>query len=169
MGRLLKSLVLLCLFITITTTNGLSSSTNGYGNDVNDTPLENLHPKDKFGFFDFGFPIDEEKSSTENINNGGFSNETERLGSWEIHSKNAGVSAMHIQLMPNNKVVWHDSTSNGLSEIENDPPFCRPRVGGRKTDPKEDCTAHAIVYDIETAEVMPLKVQISTFLVSANY
>lgn len=168
MGRLLKSLVPISIFITIATTNGLSPNTNGYGNDANDTLLENIHPNDKFGLFDFRIPFDEKKPLTKDINSGGSFNETERLGSWEIHSENAGVCAMHIQLMPNNKVAWHDSTSNGLSEIENDPPFCRPRVGGRKTDPKEDCTAHAIVYDIETAEVRPLKVKISTFLVFAN-
>lgn len=81
------------------------------------------------------------------------------LGEWRIDSENAGVSAMHIQLMPNNnKAVWFDSTSNGISEINNDPPFCRPRVGGRGTDPKDDCTAHAVEYDIETAQVRPLKV-----------
>ncbi|KAK4433011.1 putative aldehyde oxidase Art an 7 [Sesamum alatum] len=83
---------------------------------------------------------------------------TEYRGSWKIDSENAGVSAMHIQLMPNNnKAVWFDSTSNGLSEIQNNPPMCRPRIGGRDTDPPQDCTAHAVEYDIETAQVRPLQ------------
>ncbi|KAL0315661.1 UNVERIFIED_CONTAM: putative aldehyde oxidase Art an 7 [Sesamum radiatum] len=84
---------------------------------------------------------------------------TDFRGSWKIDSENAGVSAMHVQLMPNNnKAVWFDSTSNGLSEIQNNPPLCKPRFGGRDTDPPEDCTAHGVEYDIETAEVRPLKV-----------
>ncbi|XP_011078295.1 aldehyde oxidase GLOX1-like [Sesamum indicum] len=83
---------------------------------------------------------------------------TEYRGSWKIDSENAGVSAMHVQLMPNNKAVWFDSTSNGLSEIQNNPPFCKPRFGGRQTDPPQDCTAHGVEYDIETGQVRPLKV-----------
>lgn len=168
MGSLLNSLVIFSLFITTATTHALSSNANVNGDDA-----LHPHPEAKFGFFNFGFPIDDRKPAPEentddqtpapeNIDNGG-SNPTpmEGLGSWKIHSENAGVSAMHIQLMPNNKVVWHDSTSNGLSEIQNNPPFCRPRVGGRKTDPKDDCTAHAIEYDIDTAHVRPLKVRFS--------
>lgn len=80
------------------------------------------------------------------------------VGSWVVDSENAGVSAMHIQLMPNNKAVWFDSTSNGLSEIKLNPPACKARVGGRKNDPEQDCTAHAIEYDVETAQIRPLKV-----------
>ncbi|KAL0337388.1 UNVERIFIED_CONTAM: Aldehyde oxidase GLOX1 [Sesamum calycinum] len=83
---------------------------------------------------------------------------TEYRGSWKIDSENAGVSAMHVQLMPNNKAVWFDSTSNGLSEIQNNPPLCKPRFGGRDTDPPQDCTAHGVEYDIETAQVRPLQV-----------
>ncbi|EPS57727.1 hypothetical protein M569_17089, partial [Genlisea aurea] len=91
------------------------------------------------------------------------------LGWWILHSENAGVSAMHIQLMPNNnKAVWFDSTSNGLSEIRNNPPLCRPRVGGRANDPPEDCTAHAVEYDIETARVRPLKLETSPWCSSGG-
>lgn len=162
MGSLLKSLVILSVlhgFLTTSTTYALSSNVNGYGDDTNEIYIK--EPEIKFGFlngFHFGLPIAHRQTPPENIEDEGSS--TESLGSWEIHSENAGVSAMHIQLMPNNKAVWHDSTSNGLSEIENNPRFCRPRVGGRKTDPQQDCTAHAIEYDIETAQVRPLKVRI---------
>ncbi|GFP94748.1 galactose oxidase [Phtheirospermum japonicum] len=68
---------------------------------------------------------------------------------------------MHIQLMPNGRAVMYDSTSNGLSEIELNPRSCVPRVGGRATDPPEDCTAHAIEYDVETAEIRTLKLETS--------
>ncbi|KAL8503225.1 hypothetical protein ACS0TY_022100 [Phlomoides rotata] len=90
------------------------------------------------------------------------------VGSWAVDSENAGVSAMHIQLMPNNKAVWYDSTSNGLSEIKLNPPACKPRVGGRQNDPQLDCTAHAIEYDIHTAEIRPLKVDFSPWCSSGG-
>ncbi|KAL0427009.1 UNVERIFIED_CONTAM: putative aldehyde oxidase Art an 7 [Sesamum latifolium] len=117
-------------------------------------------PKGKKGLFGllFGYhrqqPTDEieEELITEDIA------PTKYRGSWKIDNENAGVSAMHVQLMPNNKAVWFDSTSNGLSEIQNNPPFCKPRFGGRDTDPPQDCTAHGVEYDIETAQVRPLKV-----------
>ncbi|KZV21643.1 hypothetical protein F511_17668 [Dorcoceras hygrometricum] len=83
--------------------------------------------------------------------------DAEFLGSWKIHSENAGVSAMHIQLLPNNKAVWFDTINLGLSDIEADPRRCKPRVGGRNKDPKQDCTAHAIEYDVDTAEIRTLK------------
>ncbi|KAK6126884.1 hypothetical protein DH2020_039379 [Rehmannia glutinosa] len=133
----------------------------GNGTDQPETPSPD--GDGDAGFFDrfrFGFYFGKKKPGDDKQRPPIFDNyeTTKFLGSWEIHSQNAGVSAMHIQLMPNNKAVWFDSTSNGISEIENYPPFCRPRVGGRRNDPPQDCTAHAIEYDIETAQVRPLKV-----------
>ncbi|XP_057787741.1 putative aldehyde oxidase Art an 7 [Salvia miltiorrhiza] len=171
MGSLLKYLVILSLlhgFLTTFTTYALSSNEDGYGDDAI------TEPEIKLGFLNgfFGFPARRKPPPVEQEEEGGLvesvDSPTESLGSWEIHSENAGVSAMHIQLMPNNKVVWHDSTSNGLSEVENNPPFCRPRVGGRNTDPQQDCTAHAIEYDIDTAQVRPLKVDSSPWCSSGG-
>lgn len=80
------------------------------------------------------------------------------LGEWKLDKDNAGVSAMHMQVMPNNKVVWFDSTDNGLSEIQSVPRVCKPRSGGAPTDPAQDCTAHAIEYDPETGVIRPLQI-----------
>lgn len=149
MGKLLKSLVILYLL------HGFLTKANNHDrDDAKEICLVNQEIKfGVFNGFNFGLPIARRKPPGDENPGCMFP-----LGSWEIHSENAGVSAMHIQLMPNNKAVWYDSTSNGLSEIENDPPFCTPRVGDRKTDPQQDCTAHAVEYDIYTARLRPLKV-----------
>ncbi|KAH6807126.1 hypothetical protein C2S51_028234 [Perilla frutescens var. frutescens] len=123
------------------------------------------------------YPYDEGKPQqplNENVAGGGpgsgwgLGSPTDYPGKWRVHSKNAGVSAMHLQLMPNNKAVWYDSTSNGLSEIENNPRSCRPRVGGRPTDPQQECTAHAIEYDIMTAKTRTLTVDSSPWCSSGG-
>lgn len=156
MGMILNYLAILSLlngFIITTPTRA----------SISDAPAnkETIHPKSKLGFFNnFGFPFQQQQPPPwqDGGGGGGGGATTESLGSWEIHSENAGVSAMHIQLMPTNKAVWYDSTSNGISEIENRPRSCRPRVGGRETDPDPDCTAHAIEYDVDTAQIRTLQV-----------
>lgn len=81
--------------------------------------------------------------------------ETANLGGWMVHSPNVGVAAMHIQLMPNNKAVWFDTTNLGPSAIQHNPPFCKP-VPDRPGE--TDCFAHAVQYDIESGQVRTLKV-----------
>ncbi|CAI9782527.1 unnamed protein product [Fraxinus pennsylvanica] len=85
--------------------------------------------------------------------------ETNFLGSWKVDNPNSGVSAMHVQLLPNNKAVWFDTLNLGKSDILAYPPACRRLVGGRKGDKGLDCTAHAIQYDVETAQVKTMKME----------
>ncbi|XP_022893383.1 aldehyde oxidase GLOX1-like [Olea europaea var. sylvestris] len=85
--------------------------------------------------------------------------ETNFLGSWKVDNPNSGVSAMHVQLLPNNKAVWYDTVNLGRSDILADPPACRRLVGGRRGDKGLDCTAHAIEYDVETAQVRTMKME----------
>ncbi|CAK9172742.1 unnamed protein product [Ilex paraguariensis] len=80
--------------------------------------------------------------------------ETSFLGAWKIDSENAGVSAMHIQLLPNNKAVWFDTTDLGPSAIKLPPGQCRV-VDAEKNI--VDCWAHGVEYDIETANIRTLK------------
>ncbi|GAB4852622.1 hypothetical protein Ancab_016836 [Ancistrocladus abbreviatus] len=81
--------------------------------------------------------------------------ETKSLGKWEIVSKNSGVSAMHMQLMPNNKVIMFDATSLGKSDIQLPPGVPCRQI--RNTG-DFDCFAHSVEFDIFTAHVRPLKV-----------
>ncbi|KAL2500842.1 glyoxal oxidase-related protein [Forsythia ovata] len=94
--------------------------------------------------------------------------ETNFLGSWKVDNPNAGVSAMHIQLLPNNKAVWYDTVNLGKSNILADPPACRGLVGGRQGEKGPDCTAHAIEYDVETAQVKTLKLEYDTWCSSGG-
>ncbi|PIN00941.1 Galactose oxidase [Handroanthus impetiginosus] len=153
------------------------NGSTGTGQVIPRTPETRRSSKTKQGLpgFRFGFfhPW-ESKSPPENKQAGGGEEDGEKgpipnLGYWKIDSENAGVAAMQIQLMPKrNKIVWLDSTSNGLSEIELNPGSCKPRWGGRENDPPEDCTAHAIEYDIETAEIRTLKVETSPWCSSGG-
>ncbi|KAL6496585.1 hypothetical protein OROGR_029843 [Orobanche gracilis] len=179
MGSLLRCLVVV-LSLLVSAANARPRTVNHYGDisgggddmdpESDKTPISNADGDTGF-FNDFRFigqqdplPGGDEKVPPRNET----LPEIEFLGSWKIHSQNAGVSAMHIQLMPNGKAVMYDSTSNGLSEIELNPHSCKPRVGGRRTDPKMDCTAHAIEYDVETAEIRTLKLETSPWCSSGG-
>ncbi|EYU32954.1 hypothetical protein ABFS82_11G050800 [Erythranthe guttata] len=167
MASLWKSLVVVLLFSGYIA----AAAATADGNGTEETQRPPIHQVGRFGF-GFLFPWNPQPSPVPQFPGVGFGGEappenggdesgaqTNFLGSWKIHSENAGVSAMHIQLMPNNnKAVWYDSTGNGLSEIESNPPVCRKRVGGRDSDPPQDCTAHAIEYDIDTAQIRTLNV-----------
>ena len=62
---------------------------------------------------------------------------------------------MHLQLMPNDRIVMFDATSLGKSAIELPPDRCRLLPNTNNT---LDCYAHAIEYDIATNKVRTLKV-----------
>ncbi|XP_031095238.1 aldehyde oxidase GLOX1-like [Ipomoea triloba] len=69
--------------------------------------------------------------------------------SWELVTENVGVSAMHMQLMINNTVVWFDTISLGPSALRHNPRWCRKDSHGRT-----DCWAHGIIYDPDTGKVV---------------
>lgn len=75
-------------------------------------------------------------------------------GEWELVSDNSGVSAMHLQLMPQNEALIFDSTVLGPSRYAL-PPGDRCRMDKNN---QPDCWAHAVMYDIETGELRPLHV-----------
>nr|GMD41174.1 aldehyde oxidase GLOX1-like [Ipomoea batatas] len=68
---------------------------------------------------------------------------------WEIVTQNVGVSAMHMQLMINNKVVWFDTTNLGPSALMQNPRWCRKDLKGL-----DDCWAHGVTYDPYAAKVV---------------
>lgn len=94
------------------------------------------------------------------IYNGG--DDTEYRGGWELVSENAGVSAMHMTIMPNtNKAIMFDAAGFGPSGISLPPGDCR-RVfderDGNEDQFELDCWAHAVEFNIDTADIRPLKV-----------
>ncbi|KAE8670360.1 hypothetical protein F3Y22_tig00112159pilonHSYRG00342 [Hibiscus syriacus] len=67
-------------------------------------------------------------------------------GSWQLLQKSIGISAMHMQLLRNDRVIMFDRTDFGPSNL--------PLPGGKcRNDPtdtalKVDCTAHSVEYDV---------------------
>ncbi|KAL6006165.1 hypothetical protein ACLOJK_040211 [Asimina triloba] len=80
--------------------------------------------------------------------------ETAYKGGWELVSQNSGVSAMHMQLMYNNKAIFFDATTLSPAATSFPPGHCRPDP---KDKTKEDCWVHAVEYDINTAAVRNLR------------
>ncbi|THU63214.1 hypothetical protein C4D60_Mb01t13370 [Musa balbisiana] len=77
-------------------------------------------------------------------------------GQWELLQPSIGVSAMHMQLLSNDRVIVFDRTDFGPSNLS--------LPGGRcRNDPRDwtltvDCTAHAAEYDVPSNAVRPLTV-----------
>ncbi|KAA0063261.1 hypothetical protein IC582_007288 [Cucumis melo] len=76
-------------------------------------------------------------------------------GSWRLLQRNVGISAMHMQLLQNDRVVMYDRTDFGPSNLS--------LPGGKcLRDPtakiKVDCTAHSIEYNVITNTFRPLMV-----------
>ncbi|GKE01761.1 aldehyde oxidase GLOX-like protein [Tanacetum coccineum] len=71
-------------------------------------------------------------------------------GSWTVLRSNIGISAMHMQLLPNDRVVMYDRTDFGTSNISLPNGRCRPN--------SNDCSAHSVEYDVASNSIRPLMV-----------
>ncbi|PHT47983.1 hypothetical protein CQW23_12191 [Capsicum baccatum] len=76
-------------------------------------------------------------------------------GEWVLLHHSIGVSAMHMQLLHNNKVVIFDRTDFGVSNLSLPEGKCR--YDDEVLD--VDCSAHSIIYDIPSNTYRPLMVQ----------
>ena len=69
-------------------------------------------------------------------------------GQWNLVQPSVGISAMHMQLLHNDKIIMFDRTDFGHSYL--------PLSNGRcRMDPndialKVDCSAHSVLYDVPT-------------------
>ncbi|KAK7398970.1 hypothetical protein VNO78_10144 [Psophocarpus tetragonolobus] len=98
----------------------------------------------------FTQPIEEAEKGLFEINS---------IGHWDLISQNAGVSAMHVNLLPTNKIIVFDAQVYRTSRIKlPDGVPCVPYRDARSQEDKLDCFAHAVEYDIETNQVRPLQV-----------
>ncbi|KAK7407337.1 hypothetical protein VNO78_09168 [Psophocarpus tetragonolobus] len=75
-------------------------------------------------------------------------------GYWVQLQRSIGISAMHMQVMYDNKVVIFDRTDFGPSNISLSHHRCR--FNPRDLALKLDCTAHSVLYDIVSNTVRPL-------------
>ncbi|KAE8661413.1 nitrate transporter 1.2-like [Hibiscus syriacus] len=80
-------------------------------------------------------------------------------GHWQLLQSSVGVSAMHMQLLPNNKVLIFDRMDAGPSNISLPAgSFC----------PKNDCSAHSVLYDVVSNNFRPLRVLTDTWCSSGS-
>ncbi|XP_057448332.1 aldehyde oxidase GLOX-like [Lotus japonicus] len=78
-------------------------------------------------------------------------------GHWVQLQRSIGISAMHMQVMNDNKVVIFDRTDFGPSNISLSNGRCR--FNPRDMALKLDCTAHSVLYDLTTNTFRPLTIQ----------
>ncbi|XP_015896740.3 aldehyde oxidase GLOX1 [Ziziphus jujuba] len=73
-------------------------------------------------------------------------------GHWRVLHHNIGVSATHMQLLNNNRVVLFDGAHYGPSNLTMGAGNCRRH----RRNNKVDCTAHSAEYDVATNTIRPL-------------
>ncbi|XP_062097742.1 aldehyde oxidase GLOX-like [Humulus lupulus] len=87
-------------------------------------------------------------------------------GRWQLLQSSIGISAMHMQLLNNDRVVLFDRTDFGKSNLLLPAGKCRK-------DPAEmalkvDCTAHSAEYNVITNTFRPLTVQTDVWCSSGS-
>ncbi|KAK8559091.1 hypothetical protein V6N13_098684 [Hibiscus sabdariffa] len=81
-------------------------------------------------------------------------------GSWELFVENAGVSAMHMVLLPKiDQALMFDATVWKISKLKLPGPPCRKIEGTNR----EDCWCHSILMDVETGNIRPLRIEHDTW------
>ncbi|XP_062088789.1 aldehyde oxidase GLOX1 [Humulus lupulus] len=81
-------------------------------------------------------------------------------GNWTIVSKNSGVSAMHIIVLPNNKVLIYDASAFHVSDIKLPNGECIPFRDKKTHRQLEDCWSHGVEFDVlRQGKIRPLKLE----------
>lgn len=87
-------------------------------------------------------------------------------GSWQLLQKSIGVSAMHMQLLRNDRVIIFDRTDFGPSNISLPDGKCRHDP--KDLAMKDDCTAHSVEYDVAANSFRPLMILTDTWCSSGT-
>ncbi|XP_022751712.1 aldehyde oxidase GLOX1-like [Durio zibethinus] len=92
--------------------------------------------------------------------NANVSVETKYKGKWKLFTQNAGVSAMHLILLPKiDQALMFDATVWKQSKLKLPGPPCRQVEGTNE----QDCFCHSVLLDIETAKIRPLRLKYDTW------
>ncbi|KAF8703604.1 hypothetical protein HU200_032423 [Digitaria exilis] len=84
-------------------------------------------------------------------------------GSWELLQDSVGVSAMHMQLLHNDRVILFDRTNFGASNLTFPPGHpCRNNTRDQAL-PGGDCTAHSVEYDVASNTFRALSIFTDTW------
>uniref|UniRef100_A0ACD5ZFH5 Uncharacterized protein n=1 Tax=Avena sativa TaxID=4498 RepID=A0ACD5ZFH5_AVESA len=78
-------------------------------------------------------------------------------GRWDLLQRSIGVSAMHMQLLHNDRVIIFDRTNFGRSNLSLPDGRCR-RNPRDLVLPAVDCTAHSAEYDVARNTFRPLSI-----------
>ncbi|PRQ40862.1 putative galactose oxidase [Rosa chinensis] len=84
-------------------------------------------------------------------------------GQWILLHKSIGVSAMHMQLLKNNKVILFDRTDMGPSNATYPPGAVQCRNYTVRNRTVTDCTPHSLLYDVASDTFLPLVVKSDTW------
>ncbi|XP_008813838.2 aldehyde oxidase GLOX-like [Phoenix dactylifera] len=87
-------------------------------------------------------------------------------GRWDLLQRSIGVSAMHMQLLHNDRVIIFDRTDFGPSNLSLPDGKCRHDHHERVL--KIDCTAHSAEYDVVTNTFRPLTIHTDTWCSSGS-
>ncbi|KAI3686629.1 hypothetical protein L1987_80309 [Smallanthus sonchifolius] len=77
-------------------------------------------------------------------------------GNWSLLLPTIGISAMHMQLLPNDRIIIFDRTDFGPSNISLPAGKCRSDPNDMAL--KHDCTDHSVEYDVSSNSIRPLMV-----------
>ncbi|KAL5553953.1 hypothetical protein UlMin_041354 [Ulmus minor] len=87
-------------------------------------------------------------------------------GNWHLLHPSIGISAMHMQLLHNDKVIIFDGLEVGPSNISLPSNNCH-RVFVNNTF-TVDCTAHSVLYDVVSGSIRPLTLRTNTWCSSGH-
>ncbi|RCV34358.1 hypothetical protein SETIT_7G153800v2 [Setaria italica] len=85
-------------------------------------------------------------------------------GSWQLLQDSVGVSAMHMQLLHNDRVILFDRTNVGPSNLTFPAGHpCRSNPQDRWFHNSTDCTAHSVEYDVASNTFRALSIVTDTW------
>ncbi|XP_041017839.1 aldehyde oxidase GLOX1-like [Juglans microcarpa x Juglans regia] len=87
-------------------------------------------------------------------------------GRWQLLQRNIGITAMHMQLLNNDRVIIFDRTDFGRSNLSLPNGKCRNDPD--ETALKIDCTAHSVEYDVASNSFRALFVQTDVWCSSGS-
>ncbi|EXB63810.1 hypothetical protein L484_021082 [Morus notabilis] len=88
-------------------------------------------------------------------------------GNWILLHSSIGVSAMHMQLLRNGKVVIFDGIEVGPSNLTLPNNQCL-RITNNRRQVVTDCTAHSVLYDVISNTFRPLTLRTNTWCSSGS-
>ena len=87
-------------------------------------------------------------------------------GTWKLLLNDVGISAMHSQLLINDRVIMYDRSNFGPSKISLPSGACRDSPNDVVS--KRDSTAHSIEYDVAFNSIRPLTIESNTWCSSGG-